>query len=53
MISYDSECKMVTEWKDSKIQQEALTNEIKNVDVKLQSLLSTHLAQEKELRAER
>jgi hypothetical protein len=44
---------MVADWKDSKIQQEALTNEIRNVDVKLKSLLSTHLDQEKELRAER
>jgi hypothetical protein len=44
---------MVTKWKDSKIQQEGLSNEIRNVDVKLKSLLSTHLAQEKELRAER
>jgi hypothetical protein len=53
VCSYDSECKMVTDWKDSTIQQEALTNEIKNVDLKLTSLLSTHLAHEKELRAER
>jgi hypothetical protein len=44
---------MVTDWKDSKIQQEALTNEIRNVDVKLKSVLSTHLTKEKELRAER
>jgi hypothetical protein len=44
---------MVTEWKDSKIHQEALSNEIRNADVKLKSLLSTHLIQEKELRAER
>jgi hypothetical protein len=44
---------MMTEWKDSEIQQEALTNEIRNADVKLKSLLSTHLAQEKELRAQR
>jgi hypothetical protein len=44
---------MATEWKDSEIQQEALINEIRNVDVKLKSLLSTHLTQEKELRAQR
>ncbi|PNF43383.1 hypothetical protein B7P43_G13919 [Cryptotermes secundus] len=51
--SYDSECKMVREWRESEIQQEAMTNEIRNADVKLKSLLSIHLAQEKELRAER
>jgi hypothetical protein len=44
---------MVSEWKDSEIQQKVLTSEIRNLDVKLKSLLSSHLAQEKELRAER
>jgi dsDNA-binding SOS-regulon protein len=44
---------MVTDWKNSNIHQETLTNEVRTLEEEMKSLLSIHLAQEKELRAER
>jgi len=51
--SYDSERKMAKDCKDSEIQQDTLANEVRTLDLKMKSLLHTHLAQEKELRAKR
>jgi len=51
--SYDSERKMAKDCKDSEIQQDTLANEVRILDLKMKSLLRTHLAQEKELREKR
>jgi len=53
VCSYDSERKMAKDCKDSEIQQDTLANEVRILDLKMKSLLRTHLAQEKELRARR
>ena len=53
VCSYDSDCKMVKDCNDSEIQQETLANEVRTLDLKMKSLLRTHLAQEKELRVKR
>jgi hypothetical protein len=44
---------MVKDCNDSEIQQETLANEVRTLDLKMKSLLRTHLAQEKELRVKR
>jgi hypothetical protein len=44
---------MAKDCKDSQIQQETLANEGRTLDLKMKSLLCTHLTQEKELRAKR
>lgn len=44
---------MAKDCKDSGIQQDTLANEVRTLDLKMKSLLRTHLAQEKELRAKR
>lgn len=53
VCSYDSECKMAKDSKDSEVQQDTLANEVRTLDLKMKALLCTHLAQEKELRAKR
>ena len=53
VCSYASECKMAKDCKDSEIQQVTLANEVRTLDLKMKALLRTHLAQEKELRAQR
>jgi len=44
---------MAKDCKDSEIQQDTLANEVRTLDLKMKSLLHTHLAQEKELRTKR
>ncbi|KAJ4436912.1 hypothetical protein ANN_17044 [Periplaneta americana] len=50
---YDSERRMISDWKESEIQQESLFNEVKTLEAKMKTMLSDHLAQEKEQRAKR
>ncbi|XP_021938054.1 IQ domain-containing protein D isoform X2 [Zootermopsis nevadensis] len=52
-IVYDSECKMAMELKNSESRQETLMNEVRNLNIKMKSLLHIYLAQEKELRRKR
>jgi hypothetical protein len=44
---------MALDLKESESRQETLMNEVRSLDIKMKSLLCTHLAQEKELRTER